>query len=245
MPYEHLITRLYMLRVLIVDSDITFTNGLKSIISQIDMPMEVMRLTSRESALDLILGNEIDLFIISTDISRGDGLKLLKDIRKLESYKTALVIILASDVSMKKTILKENINFHDYFVKPINENMFMASFLKAIDLKLVSKNPHIILGSNRLDDYNFNRDIVWVYSENKKTNFYLKNGSIIAVSSYNYTIKEVVVTLGDKFIRVHKSYIVNIRFIEKIEDNYIYIKETNKIIKIGRSFMANVRACMG
>lgn len=55
---------------------------------------------------------------------------------------------------------------------------------------------------------------------------------------YYKTLKELIEVLPNDFMRVHNSYIVNIKHIDKIEDNHIFLGDHNVPVS------SNQRSCL-
>lgn len=65
-------------------------------------------------------------------------------------------------------------------------------------------------------DYQFLKyhDIVYLKADNNTTDFKLTNGNIVVVYK---TLKHFELTLPHYFVRIHKSYIVNIHYVSRIQ----------------------------
>jgi len=126
----------------------------------------------------------------------------------------------------------------DYLLKPITYSRFYKAALKA-------KNIHEIKERDDVDEIYVKKnsalvrlkydEILWVEA--------LENYVIINAFSEKFTIhftmKSIETQLPSKqFKRVHRSYIINVKKIDRIEDNSVYIKNSEglKNIPIGKAY---------
>jgi DNA-binding LytR/AlgR family response regulator len=128
----------------------------------------------------------------------------------------------------------------DYLLKPIT----YARFYKAVD-KAVSRTQKSNLSSIGKDEIFIKKnsslvrlkydDILWVEAlEN-----YVIFNTFSDKFTIHFTMKAVEQKLpSTKFVRVHRSYIVNTSSIDEIDDNTIMVKTSdgNKSIPIGKSY---------
>jgi len=78
-------------------------------------------------------------------------------------------------------------------------------------------------------------DILWVEAMEN----YVVINSYDQKFTIHFTMKSIIQQLPpDRFKRVHRSYIVNVGNIDRIEDNYVIIKgrKTTKSIPIGKAY---------
>lgn len=88
-------------------------------------------------------------------------------------------------------------------------------------------------------------EIAYIESKQKKTWFYAKE---IGYNSI-YTLKDLTYTLPNSFIRVHRSFIVNIKYIEKISRDFSSAIQINlkdgTIIPVSQTYSGKVRNKLG
>lgn len=175
--------------------------------------------------------DEIDLIFLDIEMPEMDGIDFLNTLKNLPQ-----VII----VSSKEKYALEAFDYDvtDYLLKPVSYGRFYKAVLKA-------KNIHESRNKTKVDEIFIKKnsalvrlkyeDILWVEA--------LENYVILNAFSEKYTIhftmKSIETQLpANQFKRVHRSYIVNIRKINRIEDNSVYIKynEGFKGIPIGKAY---------
>lgn len=191
-------------------------------------------LGSYDNAIEALskINNEIETHLVFLDIEMPEmtGIEFLNSLQK-QPY----IIIISSKEKYAIDAFEHDVI--DYLLKPIS----FARFYKAVEK---AHNRH--------------------YKENSKDGFFIKNGStslvridyadilwIEALENYvvvnnfdtkhtiHYTMKAILNRLPrDIFTRVHRSYIVNVKKINIIEDNNIIIntKSGKKTIPIAKSY---------
>ncbi len=175
--------------------------------------------------------DDIDLIFLDIEMPEMDGIDFLNTLKNLPQ-----VII----VSSKEKYALEAFDYDvtDYLLKPVTYGRFYKAVLKA-------KNIHEARNKKESDEIFIKKnsalvqlkydDILWVEA--------LEN--YVIVNSYNekftihFTMKSIESQLPDsQFKRVHRSYIVNVRKINRIEDNSVFIKSNEgvKVIPIGKAY---------
>lgn len=82
-------------------------------------------------------------------------------------------------------------------------------------------------------------DIVYLKADNNTTDFFLKDGSM--VTSYK-TLKTFETDLPNIFTRIHRSYMVNIKYITKIHFSKYQcsLKYTKNLVPFSKSFKSKM-----
>ena len=174
---------------------------------------------------------DVDLIFLDIEMPEMDGIDFLNTLKNLPQ-----VIIVSS--KEKYAIEAFDYDVTDYLLKPITYGRFYKAALKA-------KNIHESRTQQEIDEIFIKKnsalvrlkydDILWIEAlEN-----YVIINSHNAKFTIHFTMKSIESQLPiNKFKRVHRSYIVNVRKIDKIEDNTIFIKNDEGIkgIPIGKAY---------
>jgi len=175
--------------------------------------------------------DEIDLIFLDIEMPEMDGIDFLNTLNNLPQ-----VIIISS--KEKYAVNAFDYDVTDYLLKPITYSRFYKAVLKA-------KNIHKTKERNNVEEIYVKKnsalvrikyeDILWVEA--------LENYVIINTFNEKFTIhftmKSIESQLPSKqFKRVHRSYIINVKKIDRIEDNSVYIKNSEglKNIPIGKAY---------
>jgi len=175
--------------------------------------------------------DDIDLIFLDIEMPEMDGIDFLNTLKNLPQ-----VII----VSSKEKYALEAFDYDvtDYLLKPVTYGRFYKAVLKAkniqesrnktqVDEIFIKKNSALV----RLKY----EDILWVEA---LENYVILN-AFDEKFTIHFTMKSIESQLPvNQFKRVHRSYIVNVRKIDRIEDNSVYIKYSDglKGIPIGKAY---------
>ena len=130
------------LKILIIDSNNSFVNGLKYNLEQDDHTTEV--LSKGKELTELILNKNFDLVLLDIDLPDINGLTICKNIRKHSSV--PLIVLTQKSEDIDK-ILALEYGADDFLVKPFNILELKArikAILRRIDFSHTGTNPHII-----------------------------------------------------------------------------------------------------
>ena len=94
-----------------------------------------------------------------------------------------------------------------------------------------AQSDHLLAKIDRQEVKILTADILYIKSDDDYVRVYLKEGKPLLI---HITLKEIVKELPADFTRVHRSYIIPVKKIEKIKNKKIQIGE--KLIPIGKTF---------
>ena len=220
-------------KILIVEDEPIIASDIEMILE--DLEYEVTGIAiSAEEAIEGIDRNKPDLVLLDINIEGDiDGVMLAEDINR--KYKIPFVFLTSNADKMTINRVKRT-KPAGFVTKPFSEKDLQSN----IEIALFSSKPK-------------------VDNNDKVTSFFVKEGSslikidvdklMLAKADDNYTkiytvdgshllsstLKKIEDKLPtDKFVRTHRSYVVNVNFIDKIEDGYLFI-DTHRL-PIGRSY---------
>ncbi|MCD4773247.1 MAG: LytTR family DNA-binding domain-containing protein, partial [Bacteroidales bacterium] len=231
-----------MLRTIIIDDELhiqeTLDNMLKTYCPNVKV---IAKANSVKNGVEAIKQYHPDLILLDIKMDDGTGFDLLA---KLEPINFKVVFITAYD---KYAIKAFKFNALDFLLKPVDPDELTAAVNKAE--KVIQKEFNTQLSNMednlRTDDKSQKkiilktfdniylvkvRDIIYCESDGGYTAIYRQNEKRILVSN---TLKDYDEMLSDfGFYRVHKSYLININYIErfeKAEGGYVILTDENKI----------------
>jgi DNA-binding LytR/AlgR family response regulator len=221
---------------IIIDDDKFSTKVIAEFIERTD---DLNLIGTYENAVDGINylnsknAENIDLLFLDIEMPEMSGIDLLKTLNRLPQ-----VIIYSSQE--KYAVESYEYNVTDYLLKPVN----YSRFLKAINkVKVQSEKKEDITKSSSEIFIKNNSSLVRVKYEDILWIEALENYVVVNTFRDKYTIHFTMKAISDKmpsdkFVRVHRSFIVNLSKIKVIEDNSVVIKtETgSKVIPIGKSY---------
>ncbi len=183
-------------------------------------------------AANLLQSAQIDLLFLDIEMPQMTGIDLVKSLH----VKPQVVFITSrSDYAVEAF----EYSVTDYLVKPIT----YARFLKAVERVKENHEIHTVSQTNPKDLYiKTDSKIVKIHLNDLLYVEALADYVIIHTNSGRYIVHSTMKGIEKKlvsgeFIRVHRSYIVNIEKIDSIEDLSILINK--KYIPIGASYKDN------
>lgn len=193
---------------------------------------------SGESLIQKIGQESPDIVIMDINLA---GLMDGVEVTALLKKKTNIPVLYLTSDRDRGTLERAKLTNPDgYLIKPFDEDELTSAIEIALHrhhLEDVSKTETIINDShlfvkvrNRLEKVKF-EDVRYLEASDIYAILNTPNNNYVL----SYSLKQLESMLPSKmFIRVHRSYIVNIGHIEAIEDNYIII--LNKDIPIGKTY---------
>lgn len=155
------------------------------------------------------------LLLFDIEMPETDGIELAKKIR--EQNKDVPVIFLTS--YMEYVLKGYEVNALRYLTKPL-EKAKLFEALKAADKN--NENPEkLLLHDKEQDMVVYLNDIVYMEVMDQDIYITMAAGEIYKV---RYNLKEYETQLKDKgFVRCHRSYLVNMKYIKSLEKNQVLL----------------------
>lgn len=230
-------------RTLIVDDEELARKNLAFILNDYCPQVEVVgEASSAKEAKKFIRDNNIDLLLLDIEMPHGSGFDLLSSLEEPIDFK--IIFITAYHEYALQAFKYSAV---DYLLKPINiEELERAiekvrpghdsepkekieTLIENIS-KRGSRMSKIALASMEGLQFIELDDIVYCESQDNYTQFFLNNGRRIMVSR---TIKHFEEMLDpDRFFRVHRSNIINLKYIDKYvkgEGGFVVMKQGARI----------------
>ena len=235
------------IRVLIVDDEELARSDLHALLSKIPAIEIVGEANNISSAIDAIEKLIPDVIFLDILFPRETGFDLLE---KIETN-AKIIFVTAFD---KYAIRAFEVNALDYLIKPVDPERLAITIERLESSNTLEK---------KQSDFNYTDSI---FIEHANNFYFVKVNSIIMISAaVAYT--EIITDKGLKllahksmkewetrlpqnlFVRVHRSAIINIDFIQKMDKwfNYsyrVYLKSIDKPISISRRYIAAIRQRM-
>lgn len=214
---------------IIVDDDEMSRNALKHLVSQVHYLNPIGLHANASEALTTLNSQKVNLMLLDIEMPDINGIEFIK------SIKNPPLTILAT--SKKEYAIEAfECNVIDYLVKPIALDRFFKAIAKSKEI-FDTKNAigfhhdHLFVKTNGIHTKIEIKDILWVEA--------LGDYITINTSEKKYTVHSTMKNmedklLPDKFIRVHRSYIISIDSINAIDNNTLVINK--QLIPIGYAY---------
>ena len=220
---------------IIVEDELPAQNLLKNYLSKIP---DMQLLATFQSAIDAnnyFKSNTVDLVFLDVNLPDISGLDFIKTV------KNPPAIIMTTAYPEYAVSSFELDTIVDYLVKPFGFDRFLKAVNKAED-RLIKKDvvnqtveDSIFLNVDKtlhkiiLNDILFlesDRNYITIVTQTQKLSF------IDSLKNWNQKLPDL------EFLQIHKSYIINAKYVTKISGNEVYIN-THRL-PIGRTYKANL-----
>jgi two-component system LytT family response regulator len=219
---------------MIIDDDEMSRRTLNQLVSQAEDLELADTCTNAIEAMSILNSKKVDLLLLDIEMPGISGPQLLKSI-----HKPPLVIV----VSSKKEYALEAYewNIVDYLTKPINPERFFKSIAKAKEVCDQEKNEiefsgkgHIFIKNNGNRIQLNLKDILFLEGKDDSIKIVTADKEYLVYSTINLLESKLDPEL---FMKIHRSFIVNLNSIDSINENKLIIKE--QIIPIGEDYKVN------
>src|ERR1043165_3460844 len=216
-----------MIRCIAVDDEPLALELLEDNISQVPYLQLVAKCSNAMEAMKILEKEKVDLLFLDIQMPGLTGLQFIQSMRE----KPMIILITAYE---KYALDGFNLDVTDYLVKPVSLDRFIKACNKAKELFELRQKPKT-KGPEQGPDYffvnvdyslvkvNFN-EIKFVEGLKDYIKIHLKNTQRAIITRMPMkTIEEELP--GNKFLRIHKSYIVSKDHVTAIRKNSVFIDE--------------------
>ena len=180
-------------------------------------------------AANVMNSKEVDLVFLDVEMPQMTGLELIASLQR----RPRIVLVTSKE---KYAVPAFELDVTDYIVKPVDH----ARFLKAVNkvAELMKADENVVTNADKLfvkvDSQLLGlkiSDILMVEAMADYVRIYTGDKRHTIYSSMKGLMKKLPL---DRFMRVHRSYIVNINHIDSVEDNTLVIK--NNLVPVGVTY---------
>lgn len=217
---------------IIVDDEEIARVIIKTLCDEIKSLKVIGEFSNAMQAIKFLNANEIDLIFLDIHMPDFNGVDFIK------TLKNPPKIILTTSDSQYAIEAFEYDFIVDYLLKPIELSRFQKAIQKAQKSKIPSNEPQLDLEIKNDFYVNIDRRLIKIHLDSicivEAKGDYIH----IKTEDRNYivhsTLKKIEEKLPDSlFLKVHRSYIINVKKIVDIEDNTVVIKRD--VIPVSRS----------
>ncbi len=202
------------MKCLVVDDDPLTCDLVEGYLEQIGGLDYCLKINDGSTALQLLAAESFDVVFLDLQLPGIDGVSLLKAL----SRDTPVIIISADDQFGAESYQFDVV---DYLVKPLEFSRFAKAVLKLKTRSTDSPTPP--------DDALFLKDnttihridlarLRYIESQGNYASFVFEDGKPILSL---ITLSKLLTLLPDHFMRIHRSYIVNLHTIRQIDGNQL------------------------
>ena len=214
------------MRVLLIDDEPDALDNLEIMLSDWTTGIDVVgKANSVASGLDLLAQTKADVLFLDVELKDGTGFDLLE---KAPEQSCRVIFCTSHDQYLLRAL---RLSALDFLLKPIDPDELQQAVERArqslnkeeeamkrqvLKHNLASEAPERLVVSDKNNIYLIDlNDILYCKGEGNYTTFHLQNESPIVISKHLKTYEKIL--LGDKFFRVHNSFIVSLKQVKRIE----------------------------
>ena len=230
--------------VIIVDDEYLAQKLLQDYVSKVDTLQIVAVCSNAFEAMNALKNHQVDIMFLDIQMPDLTGLELVKSLE----HKPAVIFTTAYS---EYAVDAFNLSVVDYLLKPFDFPRFFQAVTKAIGIE----QPSVVSADNKPNDtvsrsndfitvkadyklYKINYDdLLYIEGQHEYVTFHTTQRRITAL----FALKELEEILPkDKFVRVHKSYIVSFKHIQDLDKSDVTVAG-NKV-PVGASYREELLA---
>ncbi len=222
------------MKSILIDDEVMALEILKKLCSKVKELEVVATFSNAIDAIKYLNSNQVDLIFLDIHMPDFSGFDF---VRTLKNPTNVIVTTSEKDFALEAF---EHDFIIDFLVKPLSKLRFIKAIQKTKTQKEVLKLKNDFSEENTLLDVlyaNVNRRLIKI--DIPSINLVEANGDYINVktSKKNYVIHSTLKKIENKlpsnlFVKVHRSYLINIKKIVDIQDNSVLIEK--EIIPVSR-----------
>lgn len=227
------------IKCIIIDDEPIAIEYLREYVNTIPELLLTGTYQNAKEALPLIQNQEVDLIFIDIEMPEISGLEFVK------TLETAPAIIFTTAYP-QYAVEGFNLNAVDYLLKPIGLERFKQAIQKVHKEHSIQaglqpiENKFIFLKNGYKSEKIDIQDIIFIAGNKEYATYYTKSGRTYLKNERLKNLEKDYQPYG--FIRIHKSYLINTRYIKKIFNNNVEIQ--GETIPIGRAYREQIRQLM-
>lgn len=208
------------IKILIVEDEVLIAEHLKQYLAGFGFS-EVFLAHSKKTALQLINLIEPDLILLDLHLEQPrDGL----DIAKVVDEKTDMpYIFITANADMLIIQEATHTRASGYITKPIKKADLFAAIQIALKTKETPETAFLLIKENNANLKLAFDDILYIEGNSNYINIFTKAQKVITRQSLEWAEAELP---ENRFMRIHRSYIVNLAMVQRTNSKSVFIGET-------------------
>lgn len=211
---------------MVIDDDPIIREQIESFCSKLDFVDFCLKVDSGLSALSLLSSGEYDLIFLDLNMPEIKGSDLIKHIGQNTN-----IVIVSSDPSFAVEAFDYNVKA--YLVKPFDFSVFFKVMAK-LKGKIEAVKDFIFVKDGRSLVKIELEKLLYVKSESNYVRFFSTDSKTLALMK----MSDLEDDLPDYFVRVHRSYIVNLHAVRKIKQDRLEVNDSE--VPLGASYKDEV-----
>jgi two-component system response regulator LytT len=208
-----------------------------------DKALEITWKESLDDALDYLSTHEIDLLLLDLNLHGADGFKVLETVTA-KSFHT-IIISAYSD----KAITAFEYGVLDFIAKPFTQSRLAQALQRVVNQR--AEHPsiagaalkHLAVKKNHDFILIAIREITFIKADGHYSVLHLANGN---ENLHSKRIDALLQLLPAQFVRVHRSYVVNWSYVERLAvasgGYYHLVLNGQQQVPVSRSYIQDIKA---
>ena len=201
---------------------------LSALIGRQPYPCETVGYAS--AAAYLADGRAADLLFLDIGLGEGtDGLQLAHRLRKMPAGRQPLIIFITG---YERYVFEAfDVEAFQYLLKPVDEEKFAAVFARAAarignDRQAQPAAKQLAIRSGRSSRMVLAGSIYYIESSNHRMVLHTESGEVSCYAR----MADLEAELGESFYRIHKGYLVNLRYVQAYTKTGLTLENGEKLL---------------
>lgn len=178
-----------------------------------------------------VLNKKYDLIIMDIELIELSGIDLANQIQT--KYPYTMIIYVTNYHQYVSDVYATNHLF--YIEKDHLEKYLPLAISKAIDNYKEIKDNDLVISWRKSKEFISLKDIIYLERSDRRTEIYTSRTTYLSLEK----LDDLLPRLNGQFLRCHKSFIVNMKYIYKLDKSHIILND-NTVIPISRSLKNDV-----
>ena len=199
---------------IIIDDEATARMIISQLCSNVEKLNVIEEFPNAIQAIKFLNQNKVDLIFLDIQLSKGSGFDIAKKIPS-----TCKIVFVTAFAEHALNAIKHQA--FDYLLKPIDPKELLQSIEKCAMLEPQQKEQFLTIKSKGITIPVLQDSILYLKAKGPYSEIYFHDGNVYTTSQ---TLKDIQEKLNAQFIRTHKSYLINSKFIEGYNQKNVFLK---------------------
>lgn len=169
-------------------------------------------------------GKHFDLYCMDIIMPVFSGIEVAREVRQFD--KNASIVFLTS--SSEFALESYSVNAINYVLKPISKGKLFTALDKVLEQMKIEQDDAIVVKSNEGIQKILLSNLVFAEVSGRNVFYHLISGKVIECAESFTSVCENLLEYGC-FIKTHRSYIVNMQYIDTIDNNRLTLQTLSSV----------------
>jgi len=187
---------------------------------EMGIPFQIYDFASGEA----LLASQLQFDLVFLDIELNGGITGLEVAQQLQDQQPDMILVFISGYT-KYISSALHLHTFQFLLKPLDRQLFQEEFHRCIAHYRASHDMFHVLQNGESIDIQM-KDIVYIESDKRKLLIHDRWGKLYEM--YGKISEQEQLLAVHHFVRVHKSFLVNCRYIKKMKDEALWLAGPSK-----------------